>query len=693
MSEQVKIDSVASRITNLSPEKQELLALRLKKKAREAAAPLSPIPRRKETGDRPLSFAQQRLWFLNNLEPGNPFYNVRQAVRLNGPLDVRALKQSLSEVVRRHESLRTTFTAIDGQAIQVVSPAEPVKLPILDLSELPQAEQDNVLKRLSAEEGLRSFDLGSGPLLRIRLLRMGEQEHVVFLTMHHIISDGWSMGLLVKELSVLYRAFAAGQPSPLPELPIQYSDFASWQREWLKDQVFEQQLSYWKKQLAGLSVLQLPTSRPRPALQSFQGARHTFALSKELSEKIRALGRRQGATPFMTLLAGFQILLQRYSGQNDIAVGTDFANRNRAEIESLIGFFINQMVMRTDLSGDPTFYELLAQVRQTVLNAYLNQDLPFEKLVEELRPERSLSHSPLFQVKLVYQNTLSAALELQGLTVSPIAIEAAKANFDITLVMMDTARGLLGSVEYSTDLFDESFIRQMMVHFEHLLEGIVRQPEQSLSSLRLLSSAEEQQLVYEWNDTAQAPSGPHCLHEVMMEQARRTPEAIALINSSGEQFSYRKLDHRSNQLARYLRGLGVGAEVRVGLCLERGERLVVGLLGILKAGGGYVPLDARYPLARLEQMLDDAGVSVVVSEEELLDKLPAHWARVVSVDGEWSEIEKESVAAIENDVSGENLAYVIFTSGSTGKPKGVLVPHRGLPNLSYAQIKAFEIRP
>jgi amino acid adenylation domain-containing protein len=651
---------------------------------------IQPVSRE---GNLPLSFAQQRLWFLDQMEPGNPLYNIPGAVRLKGSLDVVAFEQSFNEIVRRHEALRTTFKTVDGQPVQDIAPTLRLALPILDWRHLGDDEREAEIQRLADEERSRPFNLAKGPLLRITLVRLDEAEYVALLTMHHIVSDAWSISILVRELSTLYEAFSTGQPSPLSELPIQYADFAAWQRQWLQGEVLNKQLSYWQKQLSGnLPILQLPTDRPRARVQTFRGARRSFSLPTDLTEALKVLSQKQEVTLFMTLLAAFKTLLYRYTSQADILVGSPIANRNRTETELLIGFFVNTLVLRTDLSGNPTFRELLRRVRQVTWDAYDHQDLPFEKLVEELQLERDLSYSPLFQVMFVLQNAPQVNLELSGLTLSFLSAENSTAKFDLTLDLQATASGLVGAFEYNTDLFDEATISRMTGHFHSLLSGIVNHPEQHLSELPLLTEAERHQLLVEWNDTQIEYPQDQCFHELFEAQVERTPDAVAVVFKD-EQLTYRELNQRANQLARYLQKLGVKPEVIVGLCVERSLEMIVGLLGILKAGGAYLPLDPTYPKERLAFMVSDSQVPVFLTARQLVTKLPQHQARVVCLDADWATIARESQQKPDSDVTVENLAYLIYTSGSTGTPKGVLVTHEGLGNLTEDKIRTCKVRP
>jgi surfactin family lipopeptide synthetase A len=645
------------------------------------------VPRRNGSGPCALSFAQQRLWFLDQLAPGGSAYNAPIAFRLEGPLDVAALEQSLNEIARRHETLRTTFTLSEEQPVQVIAPETIVALPVADLQNYPESEREARAARLVGEEARRPFDLARGPLLRCLLWRLATEDHILLLTMHHIVSDGWSMGVLYRELSALYETFRQGKAPSLPELPIQYADFAVWQREWLRGEVLERQLSYWKRQLGGVQLLELPTDRPRSAVQSLRGTTQSFMLPKDLSEALNALSRKEGVTLFMTLLAAFQILLHRYTGQEDIAVGSPIANRTRSEIEGLIGFFVNTLVLRTDLSGSPSFRELLSRVRRAALDAYSHQDLPFEKLVEELNPERDPSRSPLFQVMFALQNAPMNLPILAGLNVSPVELGAETAKFDLTLSLKEAAGSLTATLEYNTDLFEHATISRMLGHFQTLLEGLVTNPDQRLSELPILTETERHQLLIEWNDTKRDYPKDKCIHELFEEQAERTPDAVAVIVPSAasghgedEQLTYRELNRRANQLAHYLQRLGVGPEILVGLCVERSPEMVVGMLGILKAGGAYVPFDATYPKERLAFMLEDAQVSVLLTQQRARDRLPESQRRIVCLDTSWGKIAQENGSNPKTEVRERNLAYVIYTSGTTGIPNGVMVEHRSLVN-------------
>ena len=660
------VAELSERVEALQREQQGLLA-----------PPIVPVPR---TAPLPLSFAQQRLWFLDQLEPNSSSYNVPYVVRMRGHLQVEVLERSLNEIVRRHETLRTAFRMVDSEPVQLITPELRLPLPVVDLTDLPESARANEARRLTAEEIDRPFDLAVAPLLRATLLRLAEDDHVLVLNTHHVISDRWSLGVLSQELTALYEAFAADRPSRLPELPIQYADYAFWQRDFLAGETLDKQLAYWKKHLAGAPAsVDLPTDRPRPPMQSYRGAQRSIHLAKDLLDRLRELGRSHGATLFMTLLAAFDVLLSRYSGQQDVVIGTPIAGRNRAEVEKLIGFFVNTLVMRADLSDDPSFGELLDRVRETAMGAYAHQDLPFEKLVEELRPERDLSRNPLFQVMLILQNLPTASQKLGDIDVTPFGAGLPSAKFDITLVASELTDGLRVSIVYSTDLFDAATIDRMLGHFEVLLEGVVEDPATRVLQLPLLTEEEEQKLLVGWNETAAAYPRERCLHELLEAEAQQRPQAIA-VEFEGRRLSYAELDARSNQLAHLLRKRGVGADRLVGVCMERSLEMVVALLGILKAGGAYVPLDPAYPSDRIQYVLDDARVMLLLTQESLLASLPPTSAEVHCLDPDWRVLEAEDSGPVTAEAKPENLAYVIYTSGSTGKPKGVQLEHRSVVN-------------
>jgi natural product biosynthesis luciferase-like monooxygenase protein/amino acid adenylation domain-containing protein len=665
------------------------------------APPLRPFPR---DGDLPLSFAQQRLWFLNEWEPNRPLYTVPTIVQLVGPFAPAILQRSIEEIVRRHEALRTSFPTVDGQPIQVVGAALPVPMLLLDLRGLPPGVRGRESQQLIRQEVRRPFDLARGPLLRVVLIRREEEEHVLLLTMHHIISDEWSLGVFFREMAALYTAFSNGQPSPLPELPIQYADFAQWQMGWLQGETLETQLAYWKKQLGGApATLALPIDRPRPSIQTFRGAAHSFLLPSALVDALKTYSRQEGVTLFMTLLAAFQTLLYRYTAQDDIVVSTPIAGRNRAEIEDLIGLFVNTLVLRTDLSGNPRFQELVRRVQKVALDAYAHQDLPFEQLVEALQPERDLSHTPLFQVMFVFQNAPLPALELPGLTLRPLEMGTGTTKFNITLSMRDTDQGLNGWLEYSIDLFDAATMVRMAGHLQRLLQGMVAHPNQHIAELPLLTEAERCQVLVEWNATGTGDWGQRaapgsfnihhsalsvaCIHQLFEAQAARTPDALAIVHYSSlsVHLAYRELNRRANQLAWYLRRLGVGPEVRVGICMERSPEALVSLLGVLKAGGAYVPLDPAYPSDRLAFMLDDSQAAVLLiatkdAGPRQLVSVSASHPTLVDLRADWAAIAQGSAENPPHTTTADHPAYVIYTSGSTGHPKGVIGLHRGFLN-------------
>ncbi|HJT56497.1 MAG TPA: amino acid adenylation domain-containing protein [Ktedonobacteraceae bacterium] len=640
-----------------------------------------PIGVRRSDEDALLSFAQQRLWFLDQLEGGSSTYNMPAAIRLSGTLNRKALQESLNEIVRRHETLRTTFSVVAEKPIQVIAPVLTISLPVINLCSLPTGRQEIEVQHLACEEGMLPFDLARGPLLRTSLLWLDDTEHVLLLNMHHIISDGWSLGVLVHELSVLYAAFVNGQPSPLVALPVQYADFALWQRTWLQGAILEQQLAYWREQLRGApTVLELPTDHPRPPVQTYQGARHGFQISPELSQAVVVLSQRAGVTLFMTLFAAFATLMLRYSGQEDIVIGTPIANRRHTELEGLIGFFANTLVLRTDLSGDPDFLQLLARIRTLCLQAYAHQDLPFEKLVEELVPERSLSHSPLFQVLFVLQNASDAMLSLSGLKLQQFDIDNGTSKFDLTLFIQESEQGFRSVLEYNNTLFDESTIQRMASHLQHLLAGVIADPTRPLSSLPILEAIEREQLLVAWNATQMAYPDRACVHHLFEAQVERSPDTVAIVYSD-EHVTYRELNQRANCLASRLQALSVGPDVLVGLCLERSLAVAVGLLAIFKAGGAYVPLDPGYPQERLAFMLEDTRTPVILTQQHLAGRLPTHHARIIFLDATEHDATRQYVENPRSAVQPENLAYVIYTSGSTGKPKGVSLSHRALVNL------------
>ncbi|HYG08577.1 MAG TPA: condensation domain-containing protein, partial [Pyrinomonadaceae bacterium] len=634
----------------------------------------------------PLSFAQSRMWFHYQMEPESALYNIAVAIRIKGALDAAALEESLQEIVRRHETLRTTFDTLNDQPVQIIAPEMPLPLPITDLSGLAPSERETEVRRLKKAEGARPFDFARGPLIRAGLLRLDANEHVLLLTMHHIISDGWSLGILIREVVQFYEAFSRQQPANFAEpLRVQYGDFARWQRQALQGERLEKLLSYWKRQLSGLSpVLDLPTDRPRPVIQSYKGARQSRKMPVLLTERLRKLARQEGVTQFVLLLAAFKLLLHRYTGQTDIGVGVGIANRTRVETENLIGFFANTLVLRSDLSGNPTFRELLTSERAVALDGYAHQDLPFEKLVEELQPERSLNHMPLFQVMFSMQNVPLPELELPGITLNIEEHEDETSKFDLMLSVSEAEQQLAFTFEYSTDLFEAATINRMFEHFQTLLTHIVEDADRPLSDLPLMTEEEQQRVLVHFNDTYTEFPRHLAIHQLFEERARHTPDAPALLaHEASDSLTYGELNERANRLAHHLRARGVATEVRVGVCLERSVDLIVSLLAILKAGGVYVPLDPAYPAARLALMVEDAGAGLVITRKTWAAAFEGMQGvrELISLDREQERIASHGAENPGCKVWPDNLAYVMYTSGSTGRPKGVDVTHRNVLRL------------
>ena len=648
------------------------------------------IPRRTKHAPAPLSFSQQRIWVFEQLEPNSSTYVVSKALRLKGVLNLDALQRTLDAIVARHEILRTNFFLLDDEPVQMVSPPRSINLPMIDLSHY-SAEQNTELHRILQTEDQRPFDLSSDLMLRALVVRLSETEHVLLIVRHHIASDGWSLGVLWQEMSDLYSAFSAGQPSPLPDLPIQFADFAVWERQWLTGEILDTQLAYWKDQLAGApALLQLPTDRPRPPVQTFNGQTESFHISQELAEQLQRLSRQSGATLYMTLLTAFVTLLSRYSGQQDVVVGSMIANRNHGEIEPLIGFFSNLLVLRTKLDENPTFAELLKRVRYTALEAFAHQDIPFEQLTAALKPERSPSHSPWFQVLFMLQNFPMEYPELPGLDVTPLVIDES-AKFDLTLTLTETATGLNGSLAYNTDLFDPTTIQRMIGHLQTLLEGMVIDPNQSVFGIPMLTASERHQLLVDWNSTLTEYPHDQCIHQLFEAQVERTPDRIA-ITFKEQHLTYRELNNCANRLAQQLRSAGVGPDVLVGICVDRSLDMVVGILAVLKAGGAYVPLDPSHPNDRLSYVLDDAKVRVLLIQPNILTHLPLPNADVICLNIDWQGWCAQPTDNLPNLCTPENLAYVIYTSGSTGKPKGVEIVHTAVVNFLLSMCREPGIR-
>ncbi len=672
------MEELSSRIAQLSPAKRALLELRLKQgNTRESQS----IPPRTSHTSAEVSFAQQRLWFLDQIEENRALYNVTRAMRLSGALDIDALQRTLNELVSRHEPFRTYFASIDGTLRQIISEHAELLLVRIDLS-----GDEERATQIIREESLRPFDLARGPIIRATLLRLDEYEHILLLCTHHIVSDAWSAGILFRELEALYNAFSTGKPSPLKPLPIQYADYAEWQRNWLQGAALESQLSYWKNQLKGVTgILDLPTDRPRAAGQPSRGAYKVRTLSSDLSSRLSKLSKRESATLFMTLLAAFQTLLWRYSNQPDIVVGSPIAGRNRVEIEDLIGFFINTLVLRADLSGNPTFKALLDQVKETAVGAYAHQDLPFEKLVEELQPQRDLNRNPLFQVMFQFQNTAPPQPNLNGLTTTRVKIPTETAKFDLLLLVREQDDALLCVMEYNSDLFDGETIERMLGNYATLLESIVTDPNAHVADLPLLTAAQRTEILIEWNATNAEFPYQKSIHQLFDEQAQRTPHEVAIVCDT-TRLTFAELNARANQLAHYLRKRGVGPEVRVAVCVERSVEMIVGLLAILKAGGTYVPLEPSFPAERIAFIQEDSQARVLLTQQHL----SILWSgEKIYLDNDWPEI-SEPLAQIS---SSENSAHVIYTSGSTGRPKGVVSSHRASVNRFAWMWRAYPFVP
>ncbi len=664
---------------DFSAEKLELLALLLEEEGIEASTTETISPR-KTNDNLPLSYAQQRLWFLQQLEPDNPFYNIPSALRLRGSLNAPILESCFNQIIQRHESLRTKFSSIDGQPVQIIEPELNLTLPIIDLSNLSVKEKEVEAQRLIDKEAQTPFNLAMPPLLRSSLLCLDEEEYILLFTMHHIVSDGWSTDILVSEIITLYKNLRRDRASILPQLPIQYADYAVWQRQWLQGEVLNKQLAFWQQQLADIpAILPLPLDKPRPHIQSYRGTKQAFVISPELTTALKTLSQRENCTLFMILLAAFKVLLSRYTDTEDIVVGSPIANRNRTEIEGLIGFFVNTLVLRTNLAENPTFVELLARVRDCTLSAYANQDVPFDLVLDAIKSDRHLSHAPLFQVMFVLQNAPQSNIELPGLTWKSLEIEATTTKFDLTLLIEETKTELKACWEYNTDLFNPETISRMGEHFQTLLSGIVANPQQPIAQLPLLTPKEQQQLLVEWNATQAEYSLDKCIHQLFAEQAIKTPNAVAVIFGDS-QLTYQELNSKANQLAHYLQQNGVKPNTLVGICCDRSLEMVISLLAVLKAGGAYIPLDPSYPPERLQFMVEDSNLSVLLTQTKLLDLVANSPANTICLDTQWEHIAQKFPINPVNIATPDNLAYVIYTSGSTGTPKGVMIPHRALCN-------------
>ncbi|MEO0433591.1 MAG: amino acid adenylation domain-containing protein [Cyanobacteria bacterium J06656_5] len=708
-------DKVSKAKDALSPEKQALFELLLNKRKRaesqNSSAATSAISRRpQDMEDVPLSFAQEQFWLLDQIAPDSPVYNIPMAFRIVGALNVTALEKSLNEVIRRHEVLRSTCTAIDGQPTQRIIPELRLSLPIIDLSHLSDGERHQAVAKYKDDTAHQPFDLATGPLIRATLLltenNSEHQEHIFLLNLHHFVADGWSMGLFYEELTSLYTRLINGQPNsdlaPLPQLPIQYGDFAHWQRQRINSSTLTEQLQFWKEQLADVESLTLATDRPRPAIQNHHGASYRFTLSPTLSDALRSLSQREGVTLFMTLMAAFQVLLYRYTQEEDILVATAVSNRLQSETERLLGSFANNLLLRGKVDGAETFRDLLAQVREVAVKAYANQEFPFAQLIKELLPEQErqdLSRNPLFQVMFtLHERPEERTLKLANLTVEsqPIPMRTSKLDLSLTIINRADAqtnsdnRALIAGFEYNTDLFDENTIQRMADHYRVLLEEVVTNGDQPLKEISLLTPTERHQLLVGWNNTQKDYSQDQCIHQLFEQQVERTPSAIAAVFHD-KQLTYGELNSRANQLAHYLQTLGLQPDEVVGICLERSLEMIVALLAVLKAGGAYVPLDPHYPADRLAFMMSDAQITVLVTEEPCLSSLPDSAPQTVCLQRDWSEISQHCYQNPVTKITPENLAYVIYTSGSTGTPKGVMVQHNSLVNFTHAAVETYEV--
>jgi amino acid adenylation domain-containing protein len=673
--------NINARIAALSPEQRALFEKRLKEKNLQIQK-ATVIPERTAADILYLSLSQERLWLLHQLQPQTPLYNESTLLRLTGVLNIFALEKSINEIIQRHEILRTSFEIVDKQTVQVIVPSLRFALTNIDLLTHPEGTTAAKVEEIVRENSRQPFDLQQAPLLRGTLIQLSEQEHILLLTMHHIISDGWSWQIFYQELATLYQGFCQNTPAVLPKLPIQYADFALWQRQDVHHK--SHQLTYWQQQLQDAPpILNLPTDYPRPVQQSFQGGRSTIILPQTLTDALKAFSQQEGVTLFMVLLAAWKTLLYRYTGETDLLVGTPVANRTHSEIENLLGCFVNTLVLRTDVSGELSFKDLVQRVRETALAAYAHQEFPFEQLVKELQPERAASYNPLFQVMFVFQDAPMLALKLPNLTLAPLMIDNGTAKFDLTLYLEDTKQELIGFLEYNTDLFHADTINRMVGHWQTLLAGVVANPQQNLSQLPLLTAGENDQLLQQWNHTQVDYSPTQCIDQLFEAQVEKNPDAVAVVFAE-EQLTYQQLNAKANQLAHYLQKLGVKPEVLVGLYVERSLDMIIAILAILKAGGAYLPLDPAYPQERLAFILEDAQVEILLTQESLIANLPSSLTKIVCLDTDENSISAESPQNLICTSTPDHLAYIIYTSGSTGQPKGVLVNHSNVVRLLTA---------
>ena len=658
--------------------KEQIIALLDQRATAQSASGAAPkaISREKPLA---LSFAQQRLWFLVQMDPGSPVYNLPNVGELSGPLDVDKLRASINAMAHRHEILRTSFQLVDGQPAQVIAEDVDIDLPVIDLRTRNADERLAAAQELARQDAERPFDLALAPLIRTTLIQLDDDRYWFLLTLHHIVSDGWSWTVILRELKARYEE---GERAELPDLPIQFADYADWEQQQIDTPALQQELAYWKERLGGeLPVLELPTDRPRPRVVTYRGECHAVEVPKKLTNRLRDVGKQQGATLFMTVMAAFQTLLYRYSGQRDVSVGTPIARRNQPEVENLIGCFINSLVVRSDLGANPTFNALLDQVRKTCADAYGRQDVPFEKLVEELQPERDLSHSPLFQAMLILHVQDKRRISSFGdVAYRPLQVHARASKFDVTLELQETETGLVGWFEYSSDLFEPETIARMETHLLTLLEAIATSPDTPVGELALMPDAERRQLTVDLNNTSEDYPRDHCTYQLIEQQAESAPDRVA-VRCGDESLTYRELNQRANRLARHLRELGVTADTLVAISMSRSYDLLAALLAVSKAGGAYLPLDPSHPKERLRHILDDSSASILVTDNE-----PPAFAQdmtVVSLSTDAAALEAHDDGDLEATSGPTNLAYVIYTSGSTGKPKGVMVEHRSLVNFLH----------
>jgi len=674
----------------MSLQKQRLLAQLLQKKAAGRQIQASRITPRSADEPTELSFAQQRLWFLNELTPDSAAYTFTNIVRFSGPLEPTILIDSLKQIVARHENLRTVFQSVDGLPTQIILREINLQVPIIDLSYLLESEQEIKLQQHATREAQKSFNLSEGPLINASLLCLSAERYALILTMHHIVYDGWSLAVLFSELKSIYESFSGGQISALEPLAIQYADFALWQRKGLQSKAQRKQLDYWKNQLSGdLPILQLPTDYPRPASPTYRGRMQWFNLSKSLTSALQDLAVREDCTLFMVLMAAFNVLVGRYALQDEVIVGTPIANRNRQETEALIGFFINTLVFRTSLSENPDFCELLARVNKVAIDAYANQDLPFEKIVQEVHPDRNLNQNPIYQVMFALQNTPPPPDNIGDAAVSIEEVDSGTAVFDITVSLYQSDQGIKGYFEYSSELFEQATIARMIAHYQVLLENIVNNPEALIDDLLLMTPQEIQTITRDWNENGTDIDVNRCIHQLIEQQAEKYPDSLALVDQDNK-LTYQALNERANQLAHYLQKQGVISDKLVGVCLERSTEMFIAILAILKAGGAYLPLDPNYPRQRISYMLEDSQTSIIVTSNQQLDRLSDCKAKVIQLDREWSKIALHAKTSPPSRATSNNIAYIIYTSGSTGQPKGVMVTHANLVHSTLARIGYYQ---